>query len=101
RSSCFNPRFTSVRVVLLRVCTKICAATPPTQRNADPRAGSITSNDTPPALENATILGTEVPVQAAFSKEVQGLLPCVSQGTGVHSNKWALVSQGRTDHLET
>ncbi|CAI9589721.1 unnamed protein product, partial [Staurois parvus] len=33
---------------------------------------------TPPALENTTILGTEVPVRAAFSKEVQGLLPCVS-----------------------
>ncbi|CAI9552317.1 unnamed protein product, partial [Staurois parvus] len=34
---------------------------------------------------------TEVPVWAAFSKEVQGLLPCVSWGTGVLSNEWALM----------
>ncbi|CAI9605928.1 unnamed protein product, partial [Staurois parvus] len=51
----------------------------PAQRIADPRAGAISSNDTPPTLENAPILGTEVPVRAAFSKEVQGLLSCVSR----------------------
>ncbi|CAI9610520.1 unnamed protein product, partial [Staurois parvus] len=67
------------RVVLLWICTKICAAAPPAQRNADPRVGAISSNGMPPALESATILGTEVPVQAAVSKEVQGLLPCVSR----------------------
>ncbi|CAI9580408.1 unnamed protein product, partial [Staurois parvus] len=80
-------RFTSVRVVPLSIRTKIHTTAPPTQRNADPRVGAFGSNGTPPALENATVLGTEVPVRAAFLEEVQGLLPCVSRGTGVHSNE--------------
>ncbi|CAI9590229.1 unnamed protein product, partial [Staurois parvus] len=58
---------------------KIRAAAPPAQRNADPQAGAIISNGTPPVLENATVLGTKVPVRTAFSEEVQGLLPCVSR----------------------
>ncbi|CAI9547805.1 unnamed protein product [Staurois parvus] len=31
-----------------------------------------------------------------FSKDVQGLLPCVSRCTGVHSNEWALVPTQNT-----
>ncbi|CAI9587233.1 unnamed protein product, partial [Staurois parvus] len=65
---------------------KIRAAAPPTQRNADLQADAISSNGTPPALENAIVLGTEVPARAEFS-EVQGLLLCVSRGMGVHSNE--------------
>ncbi|CAI9534918.1 unnamed protein product, partial [Staurois parvus] len=72
-------RFTSVRVVPLWIRTEIRAAAPPAHRIVDPRAGDITSNGMPPALGNATVLGTEVPVRAAFSKVVQGLLPCVSR----------------------
>ncbi|CAI9612001.1 unnamed protein product, partial [Staurois parvus] len=67
-----------MRVVPLRIRMKIRAGAPPTQRIADPRAGAISSKGTPPALENTTVLGTEVLVWAVFSKEVQGLLPCVS-----------------------
>ncbi|CAI9554820.1 unnamed protein product, partial [Staurois parvus] len=70
---------TSVQVVLLWIRTELRAAARPAQRNADPRAGTISSNCMLPALENATVLGTEVPMWAAFSKEVQGLLPCVSR----------------------
>ncbi|CAI9620219.1 unnamed protein product, partial [Staurois parvus] len=72
-------RFTSVRVVPLRIRTKIRAAAPPAQRNAGLRVGVISSNGTQPTLENATVLGTKVPVRAAFSKEVQVLLPCMSR----------------------
>ncbi|CAI9589981.1 unnamed protein product [Staurois parvus] len=60
------------------------------QRNVDPQEGAIISNGMLPALEIATVLGTEVPARAAFS-EVQGLLPCMSRGTELHSNVWALV----------
>ncbi|CAI9624624.1 unnamed protein product, partial [Staurois parvus] len=44
-------------------------------REMGTRRRDISSNGTPPALGNATVLGTS----AAFSKEVQGLLPCVSR----------------------
>ncbi|CAI9556590.1 unnamed protein product [Staurois parvus] len=47
--------FTSVLVVRLRIRTKIRA--PPAQRNADPRAGAISSNGTPPALEKGNCTG--------------------------------------------
>ncbi|CAI9561523.1 unnamed protein product [Staurois parvus] len=46
-----------------------------------------------PHWKTATVLGTEVPVQAAISQEVQELLPCVSWSTGVHSNEWALIPE--------
>ncbi|CAI9577659.1 unnamed protein product, partial [Staurois parvus] len=48
-------------------------------RKCRPTGGAINSNGTPPALENATVLGTKVPVWAVFSKEAQGLLPYVSR----------------------
>ncbi|CAI9565772.1 unnamed protein product, partial [Staurois parvus] len=55
---------------------KIRAAAPPAQRNADPRAGAITSNGTPPALENATVLGTEVPTRGCvFERSAWGFFP--------------------------
>ncbi|CAI9590004.1 unnamed protein product [Staurois parvus] len=76
-----------MRVVPLRIRTKIHAAAPPAQRIADPRVGAISSNGTPPALGNAIVLGTEVPVRAAFSKVVQGLLSLRVTGTGVHLNE--------------
>ncbi|CAI9570827.1 unnamed protein product, partial [Staurois parvus] len=37
-ATCIEPRFTSVRI-----CTKIRAAAPPTQRIADPRAVLVTT----------------------------------------------------------
>ncbi|CAI9575909.1 unnamed protein product, partial [Staurois parvus] len=83
--------FTYVRVGPLRIRTKIRADAPPARTNADLRAGAIISNGTLPALEIATVMETKVPMLAAFSEEVQGLLPCVSRGMGVHSNGWALV----------
>ncbi|CAI9568495.1 unnamed protein product, partial [Staurois parvus] len=73
--------FTSVRVVPLWIRTKIRAAAPPAQRIGNPRVGAINSNGTLPTLGTATVLGTEVPVRAAFSEEVQGLLLCMSRGT--------------------
>ncbi|CAI9585598.1 unnamed protein product, partial [Staurois parvus] len=65
-----NPRFTSVRVVPLRIRTKIRADAPPAQRIEDLRAGAFISNSPPPALGNATVLGTS----AAYSNVMQGLL---------------------------
>ncbi|CAI9563730.1 unnamed protein product, partial [Staurois parvus] len=79
----------------MRIRTKIRAAAPPAQRNADPQVGAISSNGTQPTLENTTVLGTEVPVWAAFS-EVQGLLPCMSRAR--ESIQMNGLSQGRTDN---
>ncbi|CAI9581962.1 unnamed protein product [Staurois parvus] len=68
---------------------KIHAATPPTQRNADSRVPLVLTPRF--TLENATRLGTEVPVRAAFSKEVQGLFPCVLWALESIKKKWAVV----------
>ncbi|CAI9610185.1 unnamed protein product, partial [Staurois parvus] len=53
-------------------------------------AGAINSNGTTPILEITTLLGTEVPPRAAIFEEVQGLLPCMSRGMGVHSHEAVL-----------
>ncbi|CAI9553665.1 unnamed protein product, partial [Staurois parvus] len=75
---------------------KIRAATPPTQRNADPRVGAISSNGTPPALKNTTVLGAEVPMWAAFLEEVQGLLPCVARPHLYAYSGWVVSRGGLT-----
>ncbi|CAI9553374.1 unnamed protein product, partial [Staurois parvus] len=54
---------------------KIRAAAPPTQKNEDPQAGVISSNGTPPALENATVLGKRFPCVLPFPKKCRDFFP--------------------------